>query len=240
MNAVVVGHTDIGEADRIVRLLTAEQGRVSAVARGARRSKKRYAGALDPGTRLSVELTQGRSRIPSLGNPSIRQAPNRARNDYSRIAYMLYGCELCASLAPENDAAPRLFGLLESWLNLLEADDGPSVASRIALEAKALTFAGLCPALIQCAACLEPLMDTVHFDADSGGGLHPWCGIGQRVHVSVLHRVEQLRRTPLADTSGHPWTGPVWLLSDFARYHLGHAIKTRSLLMDATLGGDTP
>ena len=232
MHAVVVGHTDLGESDRIIRFLTAEGGRVAAVARGARRSKKRFGGALDAGTRVDIALRQGRSNLASLTAVDIRHAPNRARTDMNRIALMLYGCEICAGLAPEDGPAPRLFTLLEVWLDLLEGPHPVGSASRIALEAKALTFAGLCPGLVNCAACGEPLADSAHFDDESGGGLHAWCGTGRPVSADLLTQIDGLRRTPLSQTTACQWNGPEWLIGDFLRYQLGRPVKARALLTD--------
>ena len=65
MRAVIVGTHDLGESDRVVRLLGPERGRVDAVARGARRSRKRFGGALDPGTRVELTLS-ARGRLPSI------------------------------------------------------------------------------------------------------------------------------------------------------------------------------
>lgn len=239
MHAIVVGHADLGESDRIIRLLTAESGRISAVARGARRSKKRFAGALDPGTRLDVTIRAGRGALPTLVSADIRHAPNRARADFSRIAAMLYACEVCGALAPEGDDAARLFGLLEVWLDVLEGEHTPGTASRIALEAKALTFAGLCPALAHCARCGDALTGELVFSDEAGGALHAWCGTGQPIQPAMLQALEALRRTPLRDTVRQAWTGPAWLIGDFLRYQLGHPIRARGLLTDAMIG-DTP
>jgi DNA repair protein RecO (recombination protein O) len=240
VDAIVVGRSDLGESDRIIRLLTETHGRVSAVARGARRSKKRFAGSLDPGTRLTVTLRKGRGELATLTQATVRRAPNRARTDLYRIAAMLYGCELTAALAPEGGEAERLYRLLDVWLDVLEDVQTVGTAAQIALEPTALTYAGLCPALVHCAVCGEPMVLDGHFDDDAGGALHPWCGVGRRVSLSWLQSVETLRRTPLRDTVGQPWTGSSWLIADFARYHIGHPLKARRLLMDATSGDLNP
>src|SRR5690606_32342740 len=165
------------------------------------------------------------------------RAPRRARSEVERIALMLYGCQLCASLAPEGGEAHKLTRLLSSWLALLEGEALAGVASRVALEAKALTFAGLTPALLHCAACGEVISDEPQFDAGAGGAIHPWCGTGVRVPLDLLVNIERLRRTPLAQTTDHPWEGPPWLLGDFARYQLGHPLSARDLLDDPLTRG---
>lgn len=240
MFGIVVGHRDLGEADRLVRFLTPEFGRLAAVARGARRSKKRFSGALQPGTELELDLRQGRGSLPTLQGCTIVRAPRRVRDDVERIALMLYGCQLCSELAPEGGEARKLTRLLSTWLDLLDGEAKPSVASRIALEAKALTFSGFTPALLHCAACGEVISDKPLFESGAGGALHPWCGTGRSVDLDVLVNIERLRRTPLSETPTMSWQGPAWLVGDFVRYQLGHALSARDLLDDPLTRGPEP
>lgn len=230
MLAVVVGAVDYGEADRIVRLLSVEEGRISVMARRARSSRRRFGGALDPGTLVQARVQRGRGALAVLGDVEVVQAPRRPRDDLDRLAYLAYGCEVCAALAPEHDPAPRLFRLLVTWLDLLEQDAAPGVASRVAMEAKALTFAGLGPRLDACARCEEPLEDPVVFDPEAGGGLHARCGGGAETDAATLALAERLRRTPLAETPGLPAPAHPWLLSDFVRHQLGRDLRSRALV----------
>jgi len=237
--AVVVGAVDYGEADRVVRLFSAEEGRSAVMARHARSSRRRFRGALDLGTRVRVRRKKGRGGLPLLTGVDVVQVPNRARADLDRIALLAYGCEVCAGLAPEDHEAPRLFKLLVTWLDLLESEGPIGAASRIALESKALTFAGLSPALLTCPRCAFPLDDPAVFDPEAGGGLHLHCGSGRAVRADVLREIEDLRRTPLADTAGRVADPTVrWLLSDFVRHHLGRDLRTRHLLEELETGAD--
>lgn len=231
-DAVVVGTVAVGESSRIVRLLSAERGRHAAVAAGARRSKKRFAGLLDPGTRVRVSLQAGRGELPTITTIDLVAAPRRAREAIERIAALAYGCELCAALAPEDHDAPKLHALLVAWLDLLEGDATPGAASRVALEGKALTFAGLAPRLDRCSRCGLPLADPAVFDATAGGGQHARCGGGAPIAVAALAELEALRRTPLADTPTRPAPAARWLLADFVRHQLGRALRSRGLVAD--------
>jgi len=229
VEAVVVGGLAFGERDRIVRLLTPDHGRVSVIARGAASSKRRFAGALDLGARIAVEL-RGRGQLRTLQEVTVLSAPRAARSDLLRIALLAYGCEIAASLAPEGQEAPRLYGVTIAWLSLLDATPGPGQASRHALEGKVLTFAGLLPTLQFCARCGEPLVDPAVFDPASGGGQHQRCGGGRQVACEALLRLEALRRTPLRDTPGQTTGSPAWLLGDFLRYQLGQSPNSRALV----------
>jgi len=235
VEAIVVGGLDIGESDRIVFLLSDRLGRTRAIARGARKSKKRFAGKLDPGCRLDLTIRKGRGSLASITGIELISGPRYAREDLDRLAFLTYGCEICAALAPEDHATPKLFGLLGVWLLLLEGDITPGSPARIAFEAKALTFAGLTPSLVRCASCGDPLDDPAVFDPESGGGLHSRCGGGRRIATRTLAEFERWRRTPLRDLvdKNTPLrTEEVWVLSDFIRYQLGRALKTRALLED--------
>jgi len=234
VEGVVVGVTDFGEAHRVVRLLSAARGRVAVMARGARRSKKRFAGLLDLGTRLRVQLGRGRGSLPVIAEADRLGGPRRARDGLERIALLAYGCELCGALAAEGEPAPKLHRLLEVWLELLEGPAEPGWASVVALEAKALTFAGIAPALTHCCSCGEPLDDPVVFDAASGGGHHARCGGGRATSAARLARLEVLRRTPLHDTvdPAHAVEGPSPLLWAALTAHLGRAPRSRALVDD--------
>lgn len=233
---VVVGAVDYGDSDRIVRLLSAEQGRSACMVRRARGGKGAAAG-LDLGARVRVELRQGRGGLPSLRHVEIDQVPHAARKDIVRLALLAYACEICAGLAPEHEEARNLARLLETWLDLLEGEQTPGACSRFALEAKALTFAGLTPALLHCARCGLPLTSPATFDAEAGGAQHQHCGAGVEVEPRSLEALELLRRTPLANTVDLPeLPGVRWLLADFVRFHLGRQVKSRALLEDLSLG----
>lgn len=230
LTGVVVGHQDLGETDRIVRFLTVERGRVDLIARGARSSRRRFAGLLDLGTQVHVQPRRSRGSLATLDRLDLLTAVDRARRDLDRIAYLAYGCELCSSLAGRDLPAPRLTKLLVVWLEVLEGDLAPRVASRLALEAKALAFAGLLPDLRICASCGERLDERVVF-AEDRGPMHARCGTGRSVEEGRLAELHRLLHTPLAQTVTMVSSGG-WLLSDRVQAHLGRALRSRHLLED--------
>lgn len=110
----MVGHVDYGERDRIVRLLCPDHGRISALARGARGSTRRFAGALDLGNRVEAMLRPGAGELWHLQEASLLRGVEGLRSDLGRLSLMAYACELCAALAREHHPEPRLFGLLDT------------------------------------------------------------------------------------------------------------------------------
>lgn len=229
---VVVSHVDYGEADRIVHLVTPERGHVAAMARGARKSKKRFGGALDIGNRVRLRMSRGKGELWRLTGATLDHGRPHARGDIERIALSVYACELVGLLCPKEQPAPIFYGLLDTALLVLDACSGPpSTAWRPALEAKALTFAGFAPRLESCDVCgLEATGDLV-FSASNGGVRHAMCGGGVEVSEAFVRALERGRRTPLAelvDVELPP--GDSWLLNELLVWHVGRALKSRSLL----------
>jgi DNA repair protein RecO (recombination protein O) len=124
--AIVLRLTDYGEADRIVSLFTLEQGRISGIARGARRSRKRFGGALESFAHLRLQMHLG-AGLPTLQSADILSIFLGVRGDLSKIGSAAYACELVERLTPEEEANPRLFRLLFCYLERLDlAPPSPS------------------------------------------------------------------------------------------------------------------
>jgi len=230
LEGVVVGTVDFGETNRIVRLLSAAEGRVDLVVYRARTRSGRWPALLQVGNQLRVERGRGRGKLPIARSADRLGGPRRAREDIDRIGLLAYGCELCGALAPVAHPAPKLAGLLEAWLQRLEVDPAPGDAARVALETKALTFAGVCPALVRCARCGDPLDDPAVFDPEAGGAMHGRCGLGREVSVDALIRFEALRRTPLREIGGEGLEETSWVIADFVEHQLGKRLRSRGVM----------
>lgn len=153
---IVLGSTDYGESDRIVALLGAESGRIAAFARGARKSKRRFAGALEPFTRLDAQLSdRPGSDLALLRGCSIREAHFAIREDLDRIAHASHAAELCRELTRERQPVPGLYALLGGYLASL-CSEAPRWERLLAFELVALGEVGLAPRLDACALCSRP------------------------------------------------------------------------------------
>jgi DNA repair protein RecO (recombination protein O) len=236
--AIVVGHTDYGESDRILRLVTLERGRISVMARGARKSKKRFAGRLDLGNRVDLTLTVGRGKLAFVSQADLVRGTGHVRESLESLALLPYLCEWVEALAQADHPEPKLFGVLDVALAVLDAVTAPPTpVFRWGLEGKALTFAGLTPVLTACAICGEPLDGTAVYQPSAGGILHPDCGAGIEIAPGWWTQVEHARRTPLADLVDMEPVGVLgtWALHSHLEWHLGRGLRSQKLL--AELGG---
>jgi DNA repair protein RecO (recombination protein O) len=228
--AIVVGSVDVGDSNRVLRLLTPGRGRTAVMAYSVRKGRKGWSGLLETGALLRLKVKRGKGPLPLLDDAAPVAVPKRARTDLLRLCQLAYGVELCSGLAPEEHEAHKLYRLLRAWLDLLEDAEAPGAASRQALEAKALTFAGLTPALVACAVCGDVLDEPVVWSHDAGGGCHGRCTQGPFVALDALLRTEALRRTPLAHTAGVRPAALGFLLCDFAEWQLGKGLNSRAML----------
>jgi DNA repair protein RecO (recombination protein O) len=229
--AVVVSSVDYGEADRIVTLLTEGHGKVSAFAGGARRSKRRFAGALEPFTVIRAELAERSGSTVRLDSADIEKSYPGVRADLQRIARAMYCLELCRELIRDREPHPELFALLEAYLDLLDRREaGPT--SLIAFELHALARAGLMPRFDRCALCEGVLGDAPIFDPDHGGGVcnRPECR--SRAHFGVpasagllaaLRALQAGAREPLPSEQRRRARE---LLNLFISHHLGRKLNS--------------
>lgn len=231
-DAVVLGLVNYGERDRIVRLLTPELGKVSALARGARGSRRRFGGVLDLGARLQVMLRPGRGELWHLQEAELVEARLGVRESLLAMALLSYGSELVGAFAREQHAEPRLFGLLEVFLTVLDAATAPPGSMfRAGLEIKTLTCAGFAPILRRCAACGEPLDGPCRFSMEAGGALHAGCGPGEPTSAAFVEALERARMTRLLELLDQPLPpGPPWLLARFAEHQLQRGLDSRRWL----------
>ena len=110
---IVLQAWDLGEHDRLVTLYTRDHGRLAAVARGARRLRSRFAGALELFTWGDVVGFEREGRgLVRLDHFDIREPFRRLRDDLERLGQGARMIEAVARLTAERDAQPLCFALL--------------------------------------------------------------------------------------------------------------------------------
>jgi DNA repair protein RecO (recombination protein O) len=156
-DGIVLRTHKLGEADRIVTLLTRRNGRVRAVAKGVRRTRSRFGARLEPFTHVDLLLYTGRSLDVITQAETLRPYGAPLASDYPRYTtgtVMLEGAERFTPV--EKEPALRQFLLLVGGLRALgEKLHDP----RLVLDAfllRSLAVAGYPPALDECAVCGTP------------------------------------------------------------------------------------
>jgi DNA repair protein RecO (recombination protein O) len=179
-DALILRVQKLGEADRIITLLTRQHGRVRAVAKGVRRTTSRFGARLEPFGHVDVQCSEG-SSLDSVTQVEARDLfGRRFLQDYPRYTAASAVVELAERLTPvEREPALRLYQLTLGALRALAAAERPGTLVLDAYLLRAMTQAGWAPALRTCAVCGEPPSDGEQshraFSIPSGGVVCPHC-----------------------------------------------------------------
>src|SRR5258706_4152877 len=135
---VVLKTTPLRESDLLVVLYTETHGRVAAVARGARKSQRRFAGALQLLVLGRYQLgRRPRGELWSLESGDVEREWTRLSSDVFAVAHASYVAELVASLLPAESPEPHALDVMVAlWESL--AEGGPSPAALRAVEIELL------------------------------------------------------------------------------------------------------
>jgi DNA repair protein RecO (recombination protein O) len=249
LTAVVLRAVDYGESDRVVTLLTRERGKVSAFARGARASRRRFGGALEPFTALVAEVRErAGSDLLGLDAVSVARAHGGIRADLARIACAGYAAELARELVRDHEPHEDLFDLLVSYLGALDTAPARPAALR-AFELGAVRAAGFMPRLDGCARCgAAPEGPSLRFDPADGGVLCAACAAlagpaAVALTSATAEALLRLQRGGLAAADAEPLPAPVGreareVLGRFVEHLLGRRLSSRRFLdeIGAVLG----
>ncbi|MGH2348332.1 MAG: DNA repair protein RecO, partial [bacterium] len=166
--AIVLRRHNLGEADRIVTLLTRDQGKFGVVAKGARKPKSRFAGRLELFTHLRALLAVGRS-LDVVSQVDVVEAFGPVRQDLTRLGYASLAAEVIDRATVERQAAPELFGLLRDALQLIRDDDPERAA--LWFLARTLVLTGYAPVIDRCVMCGRRWTEDAAFSFALGGAL---------------------------------------------------------------------
>jgi DNA repair protein RecO (recombination protein O) len=154
--AIILRRIDYGEADRILTLMTPEQGKLRVIAKGARKITSRKAGHIELFTRVKLLLARGRS-FDIVSQAETVETHRELREDLLRGSYAHYLSELTDTFAQEGSEDPALYDLLVNGLAWISTAPDPALAVRY-FELRVLTLAGYRPQLFRCARTGELLV----------------------------------------------------------------------------------
>lgn len=210
--AVVLRTHKLGEADRIVVLMTSGRGKVRAVAKGVRKTKSRFGGRLEPPGHVSLLLYEGRNL--DVINQAETVSPHRPlREDLDRMTDAMALVEAVDQVAQEGEANPALFKMLAGALGALA--DAPARPPLLvgAFYWKLLALEGVAPVLDGCVHCGSD--ELVSFDPVEGGTLCREHRRGTAVDPATVELVRRVLGGQLSSALQEP-AGP----AVFAANHL--------------------
>jgi len=198
-NAIVLRRTNFGETDRIAALYTRERGKISGIAKGARKPISRLAGATETLTYGKYQLATGKT-LDVITQAEAKESFPRIRGNLDRVTHATYMAELVDKFVEEHEPNVDLFELLLSALYLMERPNDPEKITHM-FELQFMKLLGYEPTLDKCVRCRKPLPPgEVSFSPSMGGAACRECGPLAEDAIEISHEaVETMQKLLTAD-----------------------------------------
>jgi DNA repair protein RecO (recombination protein O) len=232
---VVLRSVKLGEADKIVTVMTQGSGKIRAVAKGIRKTTSRFGARLEPFTHVSLMVYRGRSALDTVSQAEIISPFRAVRDDLGLFAAGESMLEAVDKVAEEHERNVRLFLLLLTGLRALESGPADPAAVAESFLLSLLSLSGFHPSLTACAVCGRP--DPELFSSGQGGAVcracaDPDAGPASRDALSLL---AELGAAGPARAGSVPVEAQVRrearrLLFGFTEYHLERRMRSLPIL----------
>lgn len=228
--AIVLKKTPFGDADLIVTFFSRDEGRLSGMARSAQASRRRFGGALEPGSLVGLSYTESRAgQLVRIEEATVERAVVGVMKSLPRIGAMARAIDLALAFLQERQPAPEKFDLLDWWLERISACD-PTPAEVVAFELKWLAQCGYQPHLDSCLGCGRPAEGAGRFafGFDRGGLVCTKCTRhgGQTLSLRTSD-VDKLRALSQGDGRGVDGAaGPAVVVERYIQHILGHPLRS--------------
>ena len=246
-DGIVLKRIDYGDHDLIVTFFTVSMGRISVMAKNAKKSVKRFAGALEPFSAMNLECTwpKRKNTLPILNNVELSNPFSKIRTNTAKTGYACYWLELVNAWMEEGKTQAGLYELLYYVLAALDSGTMEKEILSLLFQIRFMNLSGFTPDLTCCGTCATPLdeirQQRITFDFAEGQLVCGRCGKkAMRRHAitvskgtlkqlfwinnSDLQRAERLRFSPCTVREGEA------LLEAFIPCHIGREVKSLTFL----------
>jgi len=187
--AILLRRLDYGDFDVIITFFTLERGKLSLIAKSAKKSTKRFAGVLELFSELQILVGSGRGKgLPVLQEAVLKQPFSAIRADYKKTAYASYWSELIYNWIEDNFKQVALYYLFEHVLYELDAGKTAPSVLNILFQMRFLTLSGHRPNFSHCSLCgleLENIKsDNITVNLQRGGIVCGRCSGGSATRIS--------------------------------------------------------
>ena len=242
--AILLRRTDYGDFDIITTFFTLRRGKLTMIAKSAKKSTKRFAGILELFSVLEVVGSTGRGKgLPVLQEAVLKQPFENIRTDFMKTTYASYWAELVYNWVEDNYQQVPLYRLLIHVLSALDAGRTPEAVLHLLFQIRLLALTGHRPGLKHCSRCRKALeamgRGKVNVDMQRGGILCPDCAPAPASRMALARgtikqllwlesgafaKAARIKFSPLALKEGTEF------LEAFVLYHLGRPPRSLKFL----------
>jgi DNA repair protein RecO (recombination protein O) len=248
--AILLRRTDYGDFDIITTFFTLKKGKMSLIAKSAKKSTKRFAGILELFSELVIVYSIGRGKgLPVLQEAVLQQPFSGIRTDFQKTALASYWVELIHDWMEENFRQTSIYHLLQHVLAELDGGATSAAVLNLLFQMRFLALSGHRPNLQQCSLCQKELeeikQEQIMLDVKRGGIICGTCGSGSTARMSLskgtikqllwveggkLDKAARIKFTASALKEGTEF------LEEFVPYHLGKQPRSLKFLRQVRKG----
>jgi len=152
--SIILWKKEYGENDLIIFLIAEGRGRITAIAKNAKKSVKRFGGVLELFTLIDAELKPSRNHgFYILSEVSLESPYENIRSDFLKTAHASYWAEILNGWIEEDHPQDEVFQLFRTSLENLDRDRVPAETLGIIFQIKLLQLSGLSPDFSSCPGC---------------------------------------------------------------------------------------
>jgi DNA repair protein RecO (recombination protein O) len=223
---VVLRTYRLGEADKIVVLMTAEHGKVRAVAKGVRKTRSKFGARLEPMSHVRLMLYRGRD-LDVINQADSVEPLVPMLTSLDRASQGMAAIEAVDQLAIDREPNPRLYQQAVGVLRTIA--ERPSPMNVAAFYWKLLAAEGLEPYLDGCVRCSDdgPDVTLVAFDLNEGGALCRNCRSGTSLSPAALGIMRSIFGGQLREALALPESPATHEVATLATRALEHHIERR-------------
>ncbi|MDH3442687.1 MAG: DNA repair protein RecO [Deltaproteobacteria bacterium] len=246
--AVVLRSWPYGESDKIVCLLTENHGKVTGIAKGAKRSRKRFANSLEPFSLVSLRFQdRPQGGLVFILSADLIVTFKNLGSSLEKITLASYLVEITGGLIGERDENSLVFQHLKNGLLFLDNDGTSPLEFLASFELELLRLSGYQPVLDSCKRCSLNCRNHSrlrwHFSPAEGGILCDQCAPSNQeilpLGTATLAALANLQEKNLVEKfdglGGGPLPAPVlkevrFITQRFLQYHMDREIKSAPFL----------
>lgn len=223
-HGIVLRTYKLGEADRVVVLVTPERGMVRGVAKGVRKTRSKFGARLEPMSHVAMQIHEGRGELQLITQVDTVDHFRPIREDLDRLAKAISMLEAVDQVALQGEPAPELYRMLLGALRTLAEQDSALVAAGFFLKLLALEGSG--PFVEACVLCgdREPL---VAFSETDGGLVCREHRRGTGVSPEAVALLQQILGGQLGAALNEPASPATQEVTTLATHALEHFLERR-------------
>ena len=242
--AILLRRLDYGDFDVIITFFTLKNGKLTLIAKSAKKSTKRFGGVLELFSILELVASTGRRKgLPVLQEAVLKEPFSQIRADFRKTAYASYWAELIYNWMEDNFRQEALYSLFAHVLSELDRGQTPGAALNVLFQMRFLNLSGYGPHLTACSKCRKELdsisQPKIMLDLKGGGILCGACSSRSATDISLargtikqllwvesgdLAKATRMKFTPAALKESTRF------LEEFASFHLGKQPRSLKFL----------